>query len=298
MAIWGERVARRWHVAGEEVTVVTRSEGKAARLHNLGYRTIVADLGSPNTLAPLPPAETVLYAVGFDRPKTRLPPTPHHETSLQETYLTGLKNLLTALPKSTRRLIHISTTGVYGPADGRWVDESSPTHPQRETARAALAAEELLAASPLANRTVVLRLAGLYGPGRVPYIKRLQAGEPLAVPQEGWLNLIHVDDAAIAVLAADRWEAPPSGPHTFCVCDGHPVIRRDYYQEVARQLGVPAPGFAPPPFDSPTTARAASDKRVRNDKLLNSLRIELTYSTYHEGLEAIVRTDANDMTSG
>ena len=110
----GERVARRWHDAGEEVIVVTRSEEKAARLHNLGYRTIVADLGSAHTLASLPATETVLHAVGFDRPKQDSPNAPPHK-SLQETYLAGLQNLLTALPKSTRRLIHISTTGVYGP---------------------------------------------------------------------------------------------------------------------------------------------------------------------------------------
>ena len=143
----------------------------------------------------------------------------------------------------------------------------------------------------------MLRLAGLYGPGRVPYIKRLQAGQPLAVPQQGWLNLIHVDDAAIAVLAADRWEAPPAGPHTFNVCDGHPVVRRDYYQEVAKQLGVPTPSFTPPPPDSPAAARAVSDKRVRNEKLLKTLSLKLAYPTYREGLAAIVRSDQNDKTS-
>ena len=82
-----------------------------------------------------------------------------------------MRNVLAALPAETGRLIYISTTGVYGPADGDWVDEVTPPDPQREGGRASLAAEQVLAAHPLGQRSVILRLAGIYGPGRVPFIR-------------------------------------------------------------------------------------------------------------------------------
>ena len=103
----------------------------------------------------------------------------------------------------SNRFIYISTTGVYGPASGEWIDETTPPDPQRDGGRASLAAERALAASPFAARGVILRLAGIYGPGRVPFIEELCAGEPIPAPTTGYLNLIHVDDAAETVLAAD-----------------------------------------------------------------------------------------------
>ena len=95
----------------------------------------------------------------------------------------------------------------------------------------------VLAAHPLGRRSAILRLGGLYGPGRVPYLDQLRAGESIPAPSVGWLNLIHVDDAATIVVAVDQWLASresSDAPHVFCVSDGAPVQRRDYYGEVAR----------------------------------------------------------------
>jgi nucleoside-diphosphate-sugar epimerase len=226
--------------------------------------------------------ESLLFAVGFDRAG---------DWDIHTVYADGLRNVLAAAPASVSRVIYISTTGVYGPADGEWVDEQTPPDPQRDGGRASLAAEQVLAGHPLGARSVILRLAGIYGPGRVPYIDKLRAGEPLAVPSEGWLNLIHVDDAARIVVAADRWAAArqsDDGPHVFCVSDGAPAVRRDYYTEVARLIGAPPPSFTPPLADSPAAARAESNRRVSNRKLLKVLNIELQYPSYHEGLAAIL----------
>ena len=182
-----------------------------------------ADVTKPETLTVLQtlpvlggtPPESLLYAVGFDR--TAGGPGIH------AVYADGLRNVLAALLSSVTRAIYISTTGVYGNAGGRWVDEATPTDPQRDGGKASLAAEEILRAHPLGKRSAILRLAGIYGPGRVPYLDKLRAGEPIAAPSEGWLNLIHVDDAARIVVAMDRWLAEreaSDGPHVFCVSDG------------------------------------------------------------------------------
>jgi nucleoside-diphosphate-sugar epimerase len=230
-------------------------------------------------------AESLLFAIGYDR--TAGP-------DIHTVYANGLKNVLTALPPTVAHVIYISTTGVYGPAGGDWVDEATPPYPQRDGGKASLAAEQVLAAHPIGRRSVILRLAGIYGPGRVPYLDKLRAGEPLAVPSTGWLNLIHVDDAARIVVAADQWAASQpnnDGPHVFCVSDGHPAVRRDYYAEVARLIDASPPTFCMPPTDSPAAARAAADRRVSNRKMLDSLGVILRYPDYRAGLAAILNAE-------
>jgi nucleoside-diphosphate-sugar epimerase len=276
----GARVARRWVDAGERVAVVTLTSQRAATLAREGYQPIVADVLHPATLAHLPAAETVLYAVGYDRTAG---------ASIQDVYVNGLRAVLNALPGETGKFIYVSSTGVYGQTDGEWVDEDSPCEPQRAGGRACLEAEEMLMAHRLGNRAIVLRMAGLYGPGRIPNAAEIRHHRPIAAPEEGYLNLIHVDDAVSVVLAAEARAVPP---RCYTVADGHPVERRLYYEELARLLGVPPPEFDVPPADSPVAVRASASKRVKNSRLLTELGAELAYPTYREGLAAIVQAAA------
>jgi nucleoside-diphosphate-sugar epimerase len=277
----GERVAHRWRAAGDAVTVATRSAARAAAFERQGFATIVADVTRRDSLAGLPPADTVLYAVGFDRGAG---PTIH------QVYAEGVANLLAAVgdPPPRARFVYVSTTGVYGGAAGDWVDERTPPDPQREGGKASLDAEEALRSSICGPAGVSLRLAGIYGPGRVPYVEALRAGEPIAAPAAGYLNLIHADDAATAVIAAADH---PSPPPIVCVSDGAPPVRGDYYGEVARLVGAPPPRFVAPTAGSPRAARAEADKRVRNTLLIDDLRVRLAYPTYREGLAAILGGD-------
>src|SRR3954454_2097788 len=119
----GARVARKWRDAGHLVVVVTRSDERAEKFRQQRYDAIVADVTRPETLTQLPVAESVLFAVGFDRDGSK---------SIQEVYANGMSNVLAALPAETGRLIYISTTGVYGPADGGWVDEVTAPDPRRD----------------------------------------------------------------------------------------------------------------------------------------------------------------------
>ena len=97
----GERVAERWREGGHSVYVMTRSEKRAAALRDLGYTPIVADVTRAETLKQLPAADTVLFAVGFDRSAGN---------SIHDVYVDGLSNVLTALPSAPGRLSYISTT--------------------------------------------------------------------------------------------------------------------------------------------------------------------------------------------
>ena len=111
------------------------------------------------------------------------------------------------LPRSVTRFVYASSTGVYGQTDGEWVDETSPTCPQHESGRVCLEAENRVLrwakTIDCSASAIVLRFAGLYGPGRT--VRRrsiLERGEPIPGDPQKFLNLIHIDDAAQAAAAA------------------------------------------------------------------------------------------------
>jgi nucleoside-diphosphate-sugar epimerase len=277
----GERVARRWLAAGQEVAVVTRSRERADGFLKQGFVPIIAAVTQPTTLGQFNEVDTVLFSVGFDRTAGN---------SIDEVYAGGMRNVLAALPDRVTRFIYISTTGVYGPAEGGWVDEVTQPEPRREGGRASLAAEQSLTIHPIGKRSVILRLAGLYGPGRIPFIRELREGEQIPAPASGWLNLIHVEDAADVVIAADKVPPFENGPRVYCVSDGNPVERGEYYSEVARQIGAQPPRFVESDPASPRAARAESNRRVSNARMLADLKITLNYPDYRAGLANAVET--------
>jgi nucleoside-diphosphate-sugar epimerase len=106
---------------------------------------------------------------------------------------------------------------------------------------------------------------------------------PIAAGQQ--VNLIHVEDAAAADLAAEAHAQPP---RTCIISDGHPVERRDYSAELARLLHLPPPSFREP-LPGEATGRRGGDKRASNARILAELQVKLAYPTYREGLAAAVR---------
>jgi nucleoside-diphosphate-sugar epimerase len=189
---------------------------------------------------------------------------------MHEVYFGGLTNVLNALP-DVRRLMYISSTSVYGQADGDWVDESSPTEPADESGRVVLECERLL--RERRPDAIVLRFAGIYGPGRVIRRTAVEHGEPLATDPDGWLNLIHVEDGASAVVAAAmRGEVGV----THNVADNRPVTRREFYTEMAARLAAPAPRFIP-------TAEC-TNRRIGNRRMRAELGVELRFPDFRAGL--------------
>lgn len=275
----GSRAAAIWQAAGDTVYAVTRNADRADVFQRRGWRSIVADVLEPSSLVNLPAADTVLFAVARGRGS---------DVPLQQWYVDGLRNVLAALTATTQRIILISSTGVYAQDDGSWVDEKSPTSPMREGGIASLAAEQVLAADVRGPHSVVLRMAGLYGPARVPRREDLLAGRALPDPGEGWLNLIHIDDAASAVVVA----ADLSVSGIVNVSDGQPVLRREYVLEMARLLGAASPQFVAADESTMRAQRGTTSKRVSNRRMLDELSVELLYPGYREGLGAILSENA------
>jgi nucleoside-diphosphate-sugar epimerase len=275
----GARVARLWRAAGDQVYAVTRKPDRATEFERAGYLPILADVTRRESLTSLPSVDTVLFAVGFDRASG---------ATLENVYVDGLQAVLEALPSQPKKFIYVSSTGVYAQQSGEVVDEDSRCEPDRAGGRVSLAAERLLAQHALGQRSIVLRMAGLYGPGRVPNADAIRRGEPIAVPSEGFLNLVHVDDAArIAVAAAEKIQPP----RTYLVSDNHPVVRREYYRELARLLQAPEPRFIAADPNSAATQRATASKRVSADRLFRDLKPQLLYPDYRAGLAAILRDE-------
>src|SRR5260370_28551848 len=262
----GKRVAALWQAQGQRVFATTRARPDGLRAG--GIEPVVCDVLVSDSLKALPAVSTVLYCVGLDRAGG---------ASMREVFVGGLGNVLDQWP-AAERFLYVSSTSVYGQSAAEVVDEKSATAPEEESGRLVLEAEQLLRARLPA--AVILRFAGMYGPSRLLRRQAIEKGEPIRADPERWLNLIHVDDGAAAVLAAEQFAQAGS---TINVCDGQPVRRRDFFNLLAHLLGAPAPRFLPPHPALPPRHEKAH-RRIDNRELLEELSLDLRYPTWREGL--------------
>lgn len=263
----GRRVASQWISSGKHVTALTRRN--ADTLAALGVEPITGDILDPHTLASLPEAATVLYAVGLDRASGR---------SMREVYVGGLEHVIDTLPRC-ERFVYVSSTSVYGQTDGSIVDEYSPTAPTEESGQIVLEAEQLLRATR--PDAIILRFAGIYGPNRL--LRRqaqLQSSDLIAGDPARWLNLIHVDDGAAAILAT---ESLGTAGETYNIADDEPTPRHAFYAQLAKLIGAPQPCFDDVPEPK------ANNRRVNNAKAKAALNWVPRFPSYREGLTAAVK---------
>jgi len=284
------RVAARWLADGARVFGVTRTLQRADQLAQAGIEPIVADISVPGDLSMFSPVgdlATLFWSVGFDRAGN---------ASHRDIHIEGFSRLLGVL-SGQPRVIYSSSTGVWGDEDGKIINEQTPAQPTRENGRVLLDAESLLRSHRL-GPGVVLRFAGLYGPGRLPRWAELQAGKPIPADPESWLNLIHVDDAASVVCAvaasqkvSQNEDVGTPGPAQnllprplYVVSDGVPVRRREWYGHLAMLAK------SPPPTWDPTAPRTrGGDKRIDPSLLLSDYAIPLAHPDSLRGLTAILR---------
>jgi nucleoside-diphosphate-sugar epimerase len=249
---------------GHEVTALRRrTAGLPA-----SFRHVAADLTRPETLAALPAGiESVVYAAAADA---------HSEDAYRAAYVDGLRHLLAAVGGSLRRVLYVSSTAVYGQRRGEWVDEESATEPAGFSGRVLLEGERLALGHPAG---AVVRLGGIYGPGRMRLVDEVRTGRavcPAGPPQ--FTNRIHRDDCA-GVLR--HLLGRSDGPGVWLGVDRDPVDRCTLLCWLADRLGVPRP-----PAGEVAAGRAGS-KRCRSDKLVAS-GYRLRYPTFREGYGALI----------
>lgn len=184
---------------------------------------------------------------------------------------------------SRRKVVYLSTIGVYGDHDGGWVDESTPPQSTLDRARMRVAAEQ---AWMDIGDAAILRLAGIYGPGRNA-LATLRAGTARRIIKPGQVfNRIHVDDIAGAIMAAIQHGIGG----IWNVCDDEPAPPQDVITYAAELMGV-----APPPEEEFATAEMSamarsfysSSARVSNAKLKRELGVALVHPTYRHGLNTL-----------
>jgi nucleoside-diphosphate-sugar epimerase len=270
----GRRIAALWCAQNHRVFATTRSAARADEWRARGLQPILCDVLDPASLRSLPRVESIAYCIGLDRSSG---------VSMLSLYVDGLANVLAALPHPASRFLYVSSTSVFGQTDGEEVDESATTEPQEESGKVVLAAERfLLAWLPSA---VILRFAGIYGPGRLMRGQAIKAGEPIVGDAEKWLNLIHVEDGAAVVVAADERAAPGS---IYNVSDGSPVRRRVFYTKLAEVLKAPQPRFIPLAPGSVVPPHERGHRRIVSRRMREELGVTLRSPNYEAGLLATI----------
>jgi nucleoside-diphosphate-sugar epimerase len=191
-------------------------------------------------------------------------------------YLEGLNNLLSATRAG--HVIFVSSTSVYAQSDGSVVTEESPAEPRMETGRILREAEQVT----IEAGGSLLRLSGIYGPGRSVLLRKYLEGS--AVLESGgdrWINQIHRDDAARAVVHAATNELTG----IYNVSDSTPARQKDVYAWIAAACG----GHLPPEGPAPTQRkRGITNKRVSNAKL-RACGWSPLYSSYREALPSLLK---------
>ena len=192
-------------------------------------------------------------------------------------YLDGARNLLQRFKGS--RILFASSTSVYAQTNGEWVSEESTAAPKPETGKILREAENLI----LGKHGIVVRLAGIYGPGRSALLKRFLSGEAIIDPaKDRFANAIHRDDAARAIQFLLK--RPESAGEIYNLVDNEPIRQSECYRWLAEKLNRP-----PPPIGRSTSARkrGESNKRVSNTKL-RTLGWAPRYPNFAAGMEQSV----------
>jgi len=259
------------------VFATTTSPAQCQVLRSAGATPMLLDLdGRPsNRIAGLAPRVICLA-----------PPPPAGSTD------TRIAHLLQLLRRRPRGFVYISTTGVYGDRRGAWVDETASPAPITERALRRADAERRARAHPW--HASVLRVPGIYGPGRLP-TERLRRAVPAPLPAEDVLtNHIHIDDLA-RICVASLFRAAPR--RVYNAVDDSCLALGEYLDLVADRFGLPRaprlPREALRRAVSPTQFSFFEEsRRLRNRRIKSELRMRLWFPTVHDGLLDAARSEA------
>lgn len=273
----GQAIARACLARGDRVTAVRRDPARAAPLRQLGAEPLALDLADPAAAERLPAGLDAIVACQAAGAAGLEP--------YRRAYLEVNRTLLAAARRRPlRAFAYTGSTDVFGQRDGGEVDEAAPPAPASPSAEVLLEAERLvLAAAPQVPSSVV-RLSGLYGPGRAGVLERVRSGALALGPgDDRWMNFCHRDDAVTAVLAALDRGRPGAVYHGT---DASPARCREVVEWIAARLGIPPPraeGGAGPPG-----SRGTANRRVLGERTRAELGFALAFPSFREGLEPLL----------
>jgi nucleoside-diphosphate-sugar epimerase len=243
-----------------------------------GIRPLIGDITRSEDLARLPaPFDWIVNCAASRAGDTE---------GYRRVYLQGMRNLvLWGAAAPPRKFVYTSSTGVYGQQDGSLVVESSPTMPETETAKILVETERALLDAARQNGFpgVILRVAGIYGPGRGHLFKQYLRNEAaIEGTGERIINMIHVDDVVGALIAALERGRPGE---VYNAADDEPVSQLAYFQWLSDVLGKKLP---PVTSHAPESARkrGLTHKKVHNGRLKTDLGYVLKYPSFREGYRA------------
>src|SRR5262245_58392099 len=246
----GEAAADLFHSAGWDLEGWVHLKESAAKLSVKPYRICLVDISQR-----APVAE---HAVGFDAVVHCASARGGEAEMYRQIYFNGARNLLETLP--TAKILFTSSTSVYAQRDRSWVSEESETNPSRDTSRILLDAEELV----LGTGGIVVRLAGIYGPGRSALLSKFLSGTAAIDPaNDRFVNQVHRDDIASALFLSLNRE-PQDSAQIYNVVDDQPILLSECYRWLAQRLNRPLP---PVGKSEQPRKRGDSNKRVSNAKL-------------------------------
>lgn len=269
----GEALLRRLADVGCPSYALRRSFGQPPP----GARAIAADLTDPEALTKLP---TDLRFIVY-----LLSPDASTDEAYRRAYVTGLERLLESDAvrcSPLERILFASSTAVYGQTDGSLVDEESPTEPGSFSGQRLLEAEAALRASGVPS--VVLRFAGIYGPGRQRLLTSVREGTATVGTRPHITNRMHRDDCAGFLLHLMQLENPEP---LYVGVDDEPSDLRVVLEWLAQTLGAPPPRTS----DAGNVRERGGNKRCSNRRLRAS-GYQLLYPTFREGYAALVRAGA------
>lgn len=230
----GQAVAARLMRRGLGVVALTRNPETAATLAAMGVPTTVAELAGTDWHRQVP--------AGITGAVNCVSAGGGGLEGYRRSYVEGMASLVSwlQLRPEVGTVVYTGSTSVYPGSGGSMVDETAPVG-GGERPRLLLEAEQRLLTAPGIRRACVLRLAGLYGPGRDHLVEQVRTGTVSGHP-ETHLNLIHRDDAAAAVEAALLAAAGVAGG-VFNVADEGRATRGEVATWLAQRLGLPPPIF-------------------------------------------------------
>jgi nucleoside-diphosphate-sugar epimerase len=270
----GRRLAERLRNSGARVRGFATSAASLRQIAALGVDALPLDLD-----AAMSPIDVTGHLVYYSVPPARSDGDAR------------LVRFLENLGGTPQRLVYLSTTGVYGDQGGAMVNEDTPPAPRTERAIRRMAAETALRewADSREASWCVLRIAGIYGPGRLP-VDRLRRGAPAVAQQEATpSNRIHVTDLVTACAAAGV--AAAADRRIYNVTDGSDHTLTDYLQRVARLARLPSPPLvsraeAERALSASSWSFLGESRRVDNARMLQELGVELEYFDLDVGIRA------------